>query len=120
MKRAALAAALLAAAVLAVDRSKFRRCDQAGFCRRHRGKTTEPEWRLNAGTVKLAAPGQLAATLHSDAPGSPPFDLAVFFYESGIARVRITENIPDKPPRWEVRACAGASGGVAARAQSAT
>ena len=38
-----LAALALLAGALAVDRSKFRTCNDAGFCRRHRGKTAEPE-----------------------------------------------------------------------------
>jgi len=38
----ALPLALLPGA-LAVDRSKFRTCSDAGFCRRHRGKAAEPE-----------------------------------------------------------------------------
>ena len=29
--------------VSAVDRTKFRTCNDAGFCRRHRNQETEPE-----------------------------------------------------------------------------
>jgi len=29
--------------VSAVDRSKFRTCNDAGFCRRHRNQASEPE-----------------------------------------------------------------------------
>ena len=29
--------------VSAVDRTKFRTCNDAGFCRRHRNQATEPE-----------------------------------------------------------------------------
>jgi hypothetical protein len=36
---------VLAAVVNAVDRSKFRTCEQAAFCNRHRGKAAEPEVR---------------------------------------------------------------------------
>lgn len=32
--------------VTAVDRSKFRTCQDASFCRRHRDKTSEPEVRI--------------------------------------------------------------------------
>ena len=105
MKAAVVAAIALLAAqpAVAVDRSKFRKCSDAGFCKRHRGKASEPELRLMSGSTKLAGPGQLTAVLHSDAPGAPLFDLNVYFYESGIARMRLTENIADKPPRWEVR-----------------
>ena len=90
-------------AASAVDRSKFRSCAQAGFCRRHRDVSSEPELRVVPGSVKLTAPGQLSASVHSDAMGSPLLDLNIFFYESGIARMRLTEDLPGKPPRWEVR-----------------
>jgi hypothetical protein len=113
--RAVLLAALVGAA-LAVDRSKFRRCDQAGFCKRHRGKASEPELRVMAGSVAMPQPGRLAATVHSDAPGAPLFDLSVAFYESGIARMRLTEVFADKPARWEVRSKRGTRWGARARA----
>lgn len=38
-----LVAAALLALVAGVDRSKFRTCNDAAFCRRHRSKTAEPE-----------------------------------------------------------------------------
>jgi hypothetical protein len=53
LRLAALAAAL--AAVAAVDRSKFRTCDQAGFCRRHRSKAAEPAV-SGRSTFEVAAP----------------------------------------------------------------
>jgi len=40
---AAVTVAVLAHLAGAVDRSKFRKCSEAGFCRRHRERTTEPE-----------------------------------------------------------------------------
>lgn len=100
MIRAAVLLAALTAAT-AVDRSKFRTCNDASFCRRHRSKTSEPEFRVGPSTVKVdSVNGLVSATLTSDAAGSPPFNLAVHFYESGVARVRITEK-DDNPPRWE-------------------
>jgi hypothetical protein len=57
--------------------------------------------RLRAESVQLDAG---AATLKAavDVTGAPHLDLAVLFYESGIARIRMAES-DGKPPRWEVR-----------------
>lgn len=91
------------ALVASVDRSKFKTCTQAGFCKRHRDKTAEPEWHVAAGSLAVdAATATLSASVQSAAPGSPPFDLRIAFYASGVARVRLAEH-DDKPPRWEVR-----------------
>lgn len=61
------------------------------------------QFKVAAATIKAdAARGLLTATLSNDVPGAPPFNLAIAFYESGIARVRITEN-DGNAPRWEVR-----------------
>jgi len=48
-----LVAAALLALVAGVDRSKFRTCNDAAFCRRHRSKTAEPE----VGAVQLDSKG---------------------------------------------------------------
>jgi hypothetical protein len=56
---------------------------------------------LDSITVDAAA-GVASATLSSGAPGAPPFDLRIATYETGVARVRMTEN-NGMPPRWEVR-----------------
>lgn len=44
---AALALLLLAAPADAVDRSKFKTCNQSGFCRRHRSKASESPVRVD-------------------------------------------------------------------------
>jgi Glycosyl hydrolases family 31/Galactose mutarotase-like len=103
-----LAAALTASGLLlsaspaeAVDRSKFRTCNDAGFCKRHRSKAAEPEVRIREGTVSLdAGSSKLKAVV--DVVGAPHLELAVHFYDSGIARIRLTESDTSKPPRWEV------------------
>ena len=62
MRAGAARALVVAAAVLgachAVDRSKFRTCDSAGFCKRHRSKTAEPAVRARARPAR-AAPREL-------------------------------------------------------------
>ncbi len=60
--------------------------------------------RVVDGTIKLnSAAGALLATVSSASPGAPPLQLDISFYESGIARVRITEK-DERTPRWEVSA----------------
>ena len=93
-------AALLACGAEAVDRSKFRTCQDAGFCRRHRSKTAEPEFRVLPATVAEAG-GLLAATLHGAAAGAPHFALSLEAFDSGAARLRVLEQ-NDMTPRWEV------------------
>ena len=46
--RSGLALCLALTAVHAVDRSKFRTCETAAFCNRHRTKAAEPEVRKGA------------------------------------------------------------------------
>jgi hypothetical protein len=58
-----LVALALAASALAVDRSKFRTCNDAGFCRRHRSKAAEPEVGERAGAC--AAPRRADAHLRA-------------------------------------------------------
>ena len=98
---AAAAVLLVSNGVWAVDRSKFKTCDTSSFCKRHRHRTTEPELRVLPASVALSG-GDITASMHSDAPGAPPFRLVVHIYESGVARVKIME-VNDLPPRWEVR-----------------
>jgi hypothetical protein len=58
------------------------------------------------------AAGVVTATVASTAPGAPPFALRIAAYESGVARVRLTEN-NGMAPRWEVseQASEGGAGG---------
>jgi hypothetical protein len=134
--RVAALAALLSAAS-AVDRSKFRTCGQASFCKRHRDAVTEPEvrprrppealapacayvkrsrhpssfhsqFRVAPDSVKVEeSTGLLSATLYQAVDGAPPFDLRITTYASGSARMRIVEN-NGLPARWEVSARTGA------------
>jgi len=56
--RALLLAALAFAPAAAVDRSKFRTCEQASFCRRHRSVEAEPE--VRGRLARRAAPARAA------------------------------------------------------------
>jgi hypothetical protein len=56
---------------------------------------------LRPETITLSADKALLSAA-VDVVGAPHLDLAVYFYESGIARIRLSET-DGKPPRWEVR-----------------
>lgn len=58
------------------------------------------QFRLLPDSVKTSD-GVLAATLHSAATGAPHFDLKVFTFDNGAARVKVLEKT-DMSPRWEV------------------
>lgn len=86
--------------VTAVDRSKFRTCQDASFCRRHRDKTSEPEFRVLSDSIQVNKEGRISGILHSSVAGAPHFNLNFQVFESGTARVRITEK-NDMSSRWE-------------------
>ena len=46
----------------AVDKSKFRTCDQTGFCRRHRKHQPKSHYRVDHGSIKKET-GRVKATL---------------------------------------------------------
>lgn len=98
--RSLVLALALSSVVLAVDRSKFRTCDSAGFCKRHRGKTSEPALKLRADTVSLNVT-TATVTAAVDVAGAPHLDLYLHLYASGLARLRLAES-DGKQPRWQV------------------
>lgn len=90
-----------------VDRSKFKTCEQATFCRRHRRLSaagTEhraPEWRALADTLRVTATSVVVDV--SAANGTEPqlLELEVTGLESGVMRVRLREKAP-RHARYEV------------------
>ena len=98
--------ALLALAVGAVDRSKFRTCETAAFCRSHRGKAAEPELRVVTPSLRVDAKGVVTAEVSAAVPGAPPFELTLQAFATGAVRMRVLEK-GDFPPRWEVRVGGG-------------
>jgi mannosyl-oligosaccharide alpha-1,3-glucosidase len=89
---------LLAVASLvgAVDRSKFRRCSDTGFCRQHRDKAEANSiYSLDKSSIVFTSNHIDASVIHSK--GDNALHLHIEFYESGTARIRITENFE----RWQ-------------------
>jgi hypothetical protein len=85
--------------VLCVDHSKFRTCQQTNFCVRKR--TAEPgrSYLVGPHSVSLSS-NALTAELHGG-PWGVPLTLQLFAYDTGVARMRITETKPLHGPRWE-------------------
>jgi len=88
---------LLFAAAGAVDRSKFRTCQDTRFCKTYRAAAAPPAYRVAPASVALdggrlrfeVSEGQLAPLAVSVAP-----------LADSVVRVRVTETARDKP-RWE-------------------
>ena len=95
---AAAACVLLACAVQAVDRSKFRKCGDTSFCRRHRNKGAMQQYSVVAESLKHGD-GKVTALLRSSS-GEAALRMEVSGFAEGIARLRVTEAAP-KTPRWE-------------------
>jgi alpha 1,3-glucosidase len=84
----------------AVDRTKFRKCSDAKFCKQHRQKDEAAKralkYRIESSDVKHIHDGWLQAPVLSSDGGAPlVFSLAS--YQSGALRFRITEEVE----RWE-------------------
>ncbi|KAG5181198.1 hypothetical protein JKP88DRAFT_273278 [Tribonema minus] len=79
---------------MAVDVKKFRTCQDTGFCRRNS---------LDPASLEVAENGVIRGLVAGGTSGgAPPLQLEVALYESGVARVRITEAAaPNQKPRWE-------------------
>eukprot|EP00949_MAST-11_sp_MAST-11-sp1_P000081 g81.t1 len=83
----------------AVDRSKFRKCGDTGFCRRYRGHVPKSHFHIDASSISL--PGQDGSIMRAKIIGGPegsiPLDLAIHFYANGVARMRVRE----PKTRWQ-------------------
>ncbi len=81
----------------AVDKSKFRTCDQTGFCRRHRKHQPKSHYRVDYGSIVKEA-GRVKATLLGGPAEAVPLPFEISFLSTGVARVRITDPSKD---RWQ-------------------
>lgn len=93
-----LALLLCFSATVAVDRSKFRKCSDAKFCKQHRQKDQtnkrHSNYKIDASSITYQNNGWVKASIEND--GMPlVFSLAA--YQSGALRFRITEEVE----RWE-------------------
>jgi len=90
---------LLAGPASGVDHSKFRTCKMTYFCKTKREAQPSRAHVVAPGTVSLAD-GKLTAQLHGG-PYGVPLTLTLVGYDTGVARLRITETNPLHGPRWE-------------------
>jgi len=90
---------LFSVKVQAVDHSKFRTCDQTGFCRRNRKQDFKRgQFEVVPGSL-VVGPTKVEGKLKSAEPNDIPLLLKVHFYQNGMARVRVTEDSSEA--RWE-------------------
>eukprot|EP00903_Cladosiphon_okamuranus_P006839 g6661.t2 len=88
----------------AVDKKKFRKCADTGFCRRNRDRISPPKspFRVDPESVISDADGITAIVLPGDGGGgSAPLSLRVRFYANGVCRLKVDEQSPGGAQRWE-------------------
>tara|TARA_B110001452_G_scaffold197556_1_gene167493 strand:+ start:670 stop:3537 length:2868 start_codon:yes stop_codon:yes gene_type:complete len=84
---------------LGVDHSKFRTCKQTNFCVRKRTAERGRDYVVGPSSIQLSSTS-LTAQLHGG-PWGVPLKLELLAYDTGVARMRITEVTPLHGPRWE-------------------
>lgn len=84
--------------VFAVDRSKFRKCGDTGFCRRHRNIRTDfsQQYQLDSASIREHE-GKLLGTIIGGPINTPSLYLSVSVNNGGSVRVKITESVD----RWQ-------------------
>ncbi len=94
-----MAAILLCGAVIAVDRNKFRTCQQSSFCRRCRNmEPNEAVYSLDTSTLQVTSAQVEAVVIH----GEDRFRLQISgLKDNGGFRVKMREAFP-LVPRFEV------------------
>ena len=84
------------ATIIAVDRSKFRKCNDTGFCRRHRAvAASSSAYSVNSESLKLNNHGQLFGLINNGLH-EQPLQLLVSACEGGSIRIKIS----DTTDRW--------------------
>mmetsp|Transcript_27755 Transcript_27755/g.70759 ORF Transcript_27755/g.70759 Transcript_27755/m.70759 type:complete len:905 (-) Transcript_27755:229-2943(-) len=81
--------ACLAVSTLAFKEHEFKKCKDAGFCRRHRGKTGT-KFSVDPASVNVHGATLNAKLLNADASGKS-FDLSLLAYDDGFVRLKIEE-----------------------------
>lgn len=92
----------------AVDRSKFRTCEQGSFCRRYKKWISRPEvetplWNVLPGSREALPSGGFSFKVQHVAEAEPHLLLKLEFFSSGVVRVRLGEINP-LYPRHEIPA----------------
>eukprot|EP01114_Cavostelium_apophysatum_P007213 TRINITY_DN1908_c0_g1_i2.p1 TRINITY_DN1908_c0_g1~~TRINITY_DN1908_c0_g1_i2.p1 ORF type:complete len:931 (+),score=264.69 TRINITY_DN1908_c0_g1_i2:127-2919(+) len=89
----------LALGTLAVDRSKFKKCDQSSFCKRNRAFNDLPTEHLPlynvSSSIKRVGTSKISAEINSPFT-SKPLQLELHALQQNTFRLRITENDPKR------------------------
>ncbi len=89
--------------IMGVDRAKFRKCSDTGFCKQFRdaAPATLPRLRVDAASLTHDdKSGFLGGQLLSSEAGAQPLDFTVNFYQDGTSRLKVKESSPLRT-RWE-------------------
>jgi alpha 1,3-glucosidase len=79
--------------ILAVDRSKFRKCSDTGFCRRYRDKSASNiRYTLNLNSVRIDERGRLSGVVHTSQSDTDELRLLVSGCETGAIRLQLIES----------------------------
>jgi len=98
-----VAALVLAKDAEAVDRSKFKTCEQNPFCKRNRERTPAEEqfaYRVDPSSLEFTG-SRITADLSATDTGLPKLVLHLMLYEQGIARFKVTEKVLEQK-RFEI------------------
>ncbi|CAN0198104.1 unnamed protein product, partial [Scytosiphon promiscuus] len=89
----------------AVDKKKFRKCADTGFCRRNRDRSSPPKspFRVDPESVESDVGGITATVLPGqEGGGTSPLSLRIRFYANGVCRLKVDERpSPGGARRWE-------------------
>lgn len=89
--------------VLSVDRSKFRTCEQTGFCKRNRNlQEGSSQHFLRASSIQVSS-SSFSAELHHPSFEANPLILTVSCYQNGIFRTSIDEKHSNIKKRWHIQ-----------------
>ena len=76
-----------------VDRSKFRKCSDTGFCRRYRDQSAAKQiYSLDVASARISDTGQFVGTVSTGIPDEPKLNLIVSACAEGAIRVKISED----------------------------
>ena len=84
---------LILGCVVSVDENKFKKCNQAGFCARHRSKPTKLQYTIDPSSVKVEE-NHLSALLLPSVHQTTDLEMIIRILPNDLIRVHIAEVNP--------------------------